>query len=85
MEESDNTEEIDIRLADKGKCAEKTAQLSAGRQIAAESISEEGIQRYGAIIKVEQIMKKQSLRRWGHLCQTRGLFYTLSYFAGKNN
>lgn len=38
MEESDSTEEeTDIRPADKDKCAEKTAQLSAGRQTAAEA------------------------------------------------
>lgn len=73
MEESDNTEEIDIRLADKGKCAEKTAQLSAGRQIAAESISEEGIQRYGAIIKVEQIMKKTIFEEMGALMSDTGI------------
>lgn len=73
MEELDNTEEIDIRLADKGKCAEKTAQLSAGRQIAAESISEEGIQRYGAIIKVEQIMKKTIFEEMGALMSDTGI------------
>lgn len=73
MEESDNTEEIDIRLANKGKCAEKTAQLSAGRQIAAESISEEGIQRYGAIIKVEQIMKKTIFEEMGALMSDTGI------------
>ena len=58
MEESDSTEEeTDIRPADKDKCAEKTAQLSAGRQTAVEADKEE-IQRHGAIRKVEQIMKK---------------------------
>ena len=44
MEESDSTEEkTDIRTTDKGKRAEKTAQLSAGRQTAAEAVSEEEI------------------------------------------
>ena len=41
MEETDSTEETDIRPADKGKCAEKTAELSAGRKTAAEAVSEE--------------------------------------------
>ena len=43
MEETDSTEETDIRPADKGKCAEKTAELSAGRKTAAEAVSEEEI------------------------------------------
>lgn len=83
MEESDNTEEIDIRLADKGKCAEKTAQLSAGRQIAAESISEEGIQRYGAIIKVEQIMKKTIFEEMGALMSDTGIILYLILLCWK--
>ena len=65
MEESDSTEEkTDIRTADKGKRAEKTAQLSAGRQTAVETDKEE-IQRYGAIRKVEQIMKKTIFEEMG--------------------
>ena len=65
MEESDSTEEeTDIRPADKDKCAEKTAQLSAGRQTAAEADKEE-IQRHGAIRKVEQIMKKTIFEEMG--------------------
>jgi hypothetical protein len=83
VEESDNTEEIDIRLADKGKCAEKTAQLSAGRQIAAESISEEGIQRYGAIIKVEQIMKKTIFEEMGALMSDTGIILYLILLCWK--
>lgn len=65
MEESDSTEEeTDIRPADKDKCAEKTAQLSAGRQTAVEADKEE-IQRHGAIRKVEQIMKKTIFEEMG--------------------
>ena len=65
MEESDSTEEeTDIRPADKDKCAEKTAQLSAGRQTAAEADKEE-IQRHGAIRKLEQIMKKTIFEEMG--------------------
>jgi len=65
VEESDSTEEkTDIRTADKGKRAEKTAQLSAGRQTAVEADKEE-IQRYGAIRKVEQIMKKTIFEEMG--------------------
>ena len=65
MEESDSTEEgTDIRGTDKGKCAEKTAQLSAGRQTAAEADKEE-LQRPGAIRKVEQIMKKTNFEEMG--------------------
>ena len=53
MEEPDSTEDgKNIRTADKGKCAEKTAQLSAGRQTADEANKEE-IQSYGEIRKVE--------------------------------
>ena len=44
--------------------AEKTAQLSAGRQTAVEADKEE-IQRYGAIRKVEQIMKKTIFEEMG--------------------
>ena len=66
MEKSDSTEErTDIRTADKGKCAEKTAQLSTGRQTAAETINKEEIQGYGAIRKVEQIMKKTIFEEMG--------------------
>ena len=65
MEESDSREEeTDIRPADKDKCAEKTAQLSAGRQTAVEADKEE-IQRHGAIRKVEQIMKKTIFEEMG--------------------
>ena len=65
MEKSDGTEERkDIRTANKGKCAEKTAQLSARRQTAAEADKEE-IQRHGAIRKVEQIMKKTIFEEMG--------------------
>ena len=65
MEESDSTEEgKDIRTANKGKCAEKTAQLSARRQTADEANKEE-IQRYGEIRKVEQIMKKTIFEEMG--------------------
>ena len=65
MEESDSTEEeTDIRPADKDKSAEKTAQLSAGRQTAVEADKEE-IQRHGAIRKVEQIMKKTIFEEMG--------------------
>lgn len=53
-----------IRTANKGKCAEKTAQLSARRQTAAEADKEE-IQRHGAIRKVEQIMKKTIFEEMG--------------------
>lgn len=67
MEESASTEEgTDIRATDKGKRTEKTAQLSAGRQTAAEADKEE-IQRHGAIRKVEQIMKKTILKKWAAL------------------
>lgn len=54
----------DIRATDKGKRTEKTAQLSAGRQTAAEADKEE-IQRHGAIRKVEQIMKKTIFKEMG--------------------
>lgn len=65
MEESDSTEErTGIRTADKGKRAEKIAQLSARRQTAAEADKEE-IQRHGAIRKVEQIMKKTIFEEMG--------------------
>ena len=65
MEESASTEEgTDIRATDKGKRTEKTAQLSAGRQTAAEADKEE-IQRHGAIRKVEQIMKKTIFKEMG--------------------
>ena len=65
MEESDSTEEgTDTRATDKGKRTEKTAQLSAGRQTAAEADKEE-IQRHGAIRKVEQIMKKTIFEEMG--------------------
>lgn len=65
MEKSDSTEEgKNIRTADKGKRAEKTAQLSAGGQTAVEADKEE-IQRYGAIRKVEQIMKKTIFEEMG--------------------
>ena len=44
MEESDSIEEgTDTRATDKGKRTEKTAQLSAGRQTAAETVSQEEI------------------------------------------
>ena len=65
MEESASTAEgTDIRATDKGKRTEKTAQLSAGRQTAAEADKEE-IQRHGAIRKVEQIMKKTIFEEMG--------------------
>lgn len=65
MEEPDSTEDgKNIRTANKGKCAEKTAQLSAGRQTADEANKEE-IQRYGEIRKVEQIMKKTIFEEMG--------------------
>jgi hypothetical protein len=65
VEASDSTEEeTDIRPADKDKCAEKTAQLSAGRQTAAE-VDKEEIQRHGAIRKLEQIMKKTIFEEMG--------------------
>ena len=65
MEESASTEEgTDIRATDKGKRTEKTVQLSAGRQTAAEADKEE-IQRHGAIRKVEQIMKKTIFEEMG--------------------
>ena len=53
-----------LTSTNKGKCAEKTAQLSAGRQTAAETDKEE-IQRHGAIRKVEQIMKKTFFEEMG--------------------
>ena len=66
MEKSDSTEErTDIRATDKGKRTEKTAQLSAGRQTAAEAVSEEEIQRHGAIRKVEHVMKKTIFEEMG--------------------
>ena len=65
MEESDSTEEgTDIRATDKGKRIEKTAQLSAGGQTAAQADKEE-IQRHGEIRKVEQIMKKTIFEEMG--------------------
>ena len=75
MEESDSTEEgKNIRTADKGKCVEKTAQLSAGRQTAAEANKEE-IQRYGAIRKVEQIMKKTIFEEMGGTYNRQGDYF----------
>ena len=66
MEKSDSTEKrTDIRTADKGKCVEKTAQLSAGRQTAAEAVNKEEVQGYGEIRKVEQIMKKTIFEEMG--------------------
>ena len=66
MEKSDSTEErTDIRATDKGKRTEKNAQLSAGRQTAAEAVSEEEIQRHGAIRKVEHVMKKTIFEEMG--------------------
>ena len=57
VEESDCTEErTDIRIADKGKRAEKTAQLSAGRQKAAEADGEEKIERL-----IEQMKQAQGI------------------------
>ena len=65
MEKSNRTEKRkDTRTANKDKRAEKTAQLSAGRQRAVEADKEE-IQRYGAIRKVEQIMKKTIFEEMG--------------------
>lgn len=52
-----NRKRKDARTANEDKRAEKTVQLSAGRQTAVEADKEE-IKRYGAIRKVEQIMKK---------------------------
>lgn len=44
MEKSDGTEEREtVRIAEKSECTGKTAQLSAGRQTAAETISQEKI------------------------------------------
>lgn len=76
MEKSDSTEErTDIRTADKGKCAEKTAQLSTGRQTAAETINKEEIQGYGAIRKVEKIMKKTIFEEMGGTYIRQGDYY----------
>jgi hypothetical protein len=75
VEESDSTEEgKNIRTADKGKCVEKTAQLSEGRQTAAEANKEE-IQRYGAIRKVEQIMKKTIFEEMGGTYNRQGDYF----------
>ena len=79
MEESDSTEEgTDIRPADKDKCAEKTAQLSAGRQTAVEADKEE-IQRHGAIRKVEQIMKKTIFEEMGGTYIRQGYYFIPSF------
>ena len=44
MEKSDGTEEIEtVKKKKKSECTGKTAQLSAGRQTAAETISQEKI------------------------------------------
>ena len=65
MEKSNRTEKRkDARTANEDKRAEKTAQLSAGRQTAAEADKEE-IQRYRAIREVEQIMKKTIFEEMG--------------------
>ena len=44
MEKSDGTEEREtVRTAEKSECTGKAAQISAGRQTAAETISQEKI------------------------------------------
>lgn len=78
MEKSDSTEErTDIRTADKGECAEKTAQLSTGRQTAVETINKEEIQGYGVIRKVEQIMKKTIFEEMGGTYIRQGDYFIL--------
>ncbi len=66
MEKSDQSAvRKESSTAEKGKCTEKTAQLSAGRQTAVEAVGKEEIKRYGTMRKVEQTMKKTIFEEMG--------------------